>query len=59
MSQSDSISDQIKSIKLIGFHYIQENQRRLMNRLTYVLLEGVVDLYAGNAVVQTLLSSPL
>ena len=58
MSQAATLSDQIRAIKLVGFHYIQENQRRLLNRLTYILLEGLVDLYAGNALVQALLSSP-
>lgn len=52
MWQTGSLAERVRSIKLLGYHYIQQNQRRLLNRLTYLLLEGLVDLCANNALLR-------
>jgi hypothetical protein len=40
----------------MGYHYIQENNKKFSSRLIYVLLEGLVHLYTHNAEAQLLLT---
>ena len=48
--------NRIQALKLMGYHYIQENNKKFTSRLIYVLLEGLVQLYTRNTEAQLLLT---